>query len=192
MISGYRMTEFEIARSLPEFDKSDGAGADWQFMKFDESLTRADAPNSLLKLLSVAASLAFKIWRLWPPLRACAIAFGVILVGLLGWLCWKDWNAPIVSIGFGEPDESLWQLTRGDAALTVITIAAFGLLPSFARRILRWIDYRKTAYEITVGLAMGLLGWIAAQLHLLVFDKLYLWWGSQKRVLGSQGKTSKD
>jgi predicted acylesterase/phospholipase RssA len=186
MISGYRMTDFEIARSLPEFDKSDGAGADWQFMKFDESLTRADAPTSLLKLLSVAASLAFKIWRLWPLLRACAIAFGVILVGLLGWLCWKDWNAPIVSIGFGEPDESLWQLTRGDAALTVITMAAFALLPSFARRILRWIDYRKTAYEITVGVAMGLLGWIAAQFHLLVFDKLYLWWGSQKRVLGSR------
>ena len=192
MISGYRMTEFEIARSLPEFDKSDGAGADWQFMKFDESLTRADAPTSLLKLLSVAASLAFKIWRLWPPLRACAISFGVILVGLLGWLCWKNWNAPIVSIGFGEPGEGLWQLTRGDAALTVITIAVFGLLPAFARRILRWIDYRKTAYEITVGVAMGLLGWIAAQLHLLVFDKLYLWWGSQKRVLGSQGKTSKE
>jgi predicted acylesterase/phospholipase RssA len=186
MISGYRMTEFEIARSLPEFDKSDGAGADWQFMKFDESLTRADAPAPLLKLLSVAASLAFKIWRLWPPLRASAIAFGLILAGLLGWLCWKNWNAPIVSIGFGGSYKSLWQLTWGYAALTVITIAAFSLLPAFARSILRLIDYRKTAYEITVGVVMGLLGWIAAQLHLLVFDKLYLWWGSQKRMLKTQ------
>jgi hypothetical protein len=25
------------------------------------------------------------------------------------------------------------------------------------------VDYRKTAYEITVGVAMGLFGWIAAQ-----------------------------
>jgi len=39
---------------------------------------------------------------------------------------------------------------------------------------------------------MGLLGWIAAQLHLLVFDKLYLWWGSQKRLLGSHDKRSKE
>jgi hypothetical protein len=192
MISGYRMTEFEIARSLPEFDKSDGADADWQFMKFDESLTRAEAPAPLLKLLSVAASLAFKIWKLWPPLRACSIAFVVILAGLLGWLCWENWNAPLVSIGFGGPDNGLWPLTWGDAALTVITIVAFSMLPTFARNILRLIDYHKTAYELTVGVVMGLLGWIAAQLHLLVFDKLYLWWGSQKRLLGSQDKRSKE
>jgi predicted acylesterase/phospholipase RssA len=191
MISGYRMTEFEIARSLPEFDKSDGADADWQFMKFDESLTRAEAPALLLKLLSVAASLAFKIWRLWPPLRAFANAFGLILAGLLGWLCWENWNAPIVSIGFGGPDKSLWLLTWGDAAQTVITIVAFGLLPAFARGVLRLSDYRKTAYEITVGVMIGLFGWLFAQLHLLVFDKLYLWWGSQKRLLGSQNRNSK-
>jgi len=83
-------------------------------------------------------------------------------------------------------------LTWGDAALTVITIAAFRLLPAFARNILRLTDYRKTWYEITVGVVMGLLGWVAAQLHLLVFDKLYLWWGSQKRLLGSQNKRSKE
>jgi predicted acylesterase/phospholipase RssA len=192
MISGYRMTEFEIARSLPKFDKSDEAGEDWQFMKFDESLTRAEAPAPLLKLLSVAASLAFKIWRLWPPLLACAIAFGLILAVLLLWLCWKNWNAPIVSIGFGRPDNSPWLLTWGETALTAITIAVFSMLLSFARNVLRLIDYRKTAYEITVGVVMGLLGWIAAQLHLLVFDKLYLWWGSQKRLLGSHDKRAKE
>jgi hypothetical protein len=194
MISGYRMTEFEVARSLPEFDKSDvdGAAADWQFRKFDESLTLAEAPAPLLKLLSVAASLAFKIWRLWPPLRACAISFGLIFAGLLGWLCWENRNAPIVSVGFGGLDKNVWPLTWGDAALTLITLAAFSLLPSFARSILRLIDYRKTAYEITVGVGMGLLGWIAAQLHLLVFDRLYLWWGSQKRLLGSQDNRSEE
>jgi len=192
MISGYRMTEFEIARSLPEFDEADGAGVDWQFMKFDESLTRAEAPATLLKLLSVAGSLAFKIWKLWPPLRASAKAFGLILLGLLLWLCWENRNVPVVSIGFWGTDETLWRLTWGDAALTVITIAALGLLPTFARNILRLIDYRKTAYEITVGVVMGLLGWIAAQLHLLVFDKIYLWWGSQKRLLGSHDKRSKE
>jgi predicted acylesterase/phospholipase RssA len=192
MISGYRMTEFEIACSLPEFVKSDGVDEDWQFMKFDESLTLVEAPAPLLKLLSVAAFLAFKIWKLWPPLRAAAITFGLILLGLLLWLSLENRNAPIVSIGFGKSDNSLWRLTWGYTALTVITILAFNRLPSFARSILRLIDYRKTAYEITVGVVMGLLGWIAAQLHLLVFDKLYLWWGSQKRLLGSHDKRSKE
>ena len=183
MISGYRMTGFELARSLPELDKSGGAGVDWQFMKFDESLTRADVPALMLKLLSAAASLAFKIWKLWPPLRVCAIALGVVLAGMFGWLCWKNWNANIISFYFGEPDAIPRQLTWGEAAITVATIAAFSLLPAFTRNILRVVDYRKTAYEITVGVVMGLLGWIAAQLHLRVFDKLYLWWGSQKRLL---------
>jgi predicted acylesterase/phospholipase RssA len=192
MISGYRMTEFEMARRLPELDNSDGTAADWQFMKFDESLTRADAPASLLKLLSVAASLAFKIWRLWRPLGAFVIAVGVLLAGLFGWFCWKNWNASIISIDFGEADVSPWRLTWGEAAIAVATTAALSLLPAFARNILRVVDYRKTAYEITVGVAMGLFGWIAAQLHLRVFDKIYLWWGSEKRLLGSQNEIPKE
>jgi predicted acylesterase/phospholipase RssA len=196
MISGYRMTEFEIERSLPELNQSNradvapGSSVDWQFMKFDESLTRADLPAFMRKLLKVAASLAFKIWRLWRPLRACAIAFGITLAGLLGWLCWKNWNTPIFSIDFGEPDGSLWRLTWAAATTTAVTLGAFSLLPAFARNFLRLVDYRKTAYEITVGLAMGLLGWVAAQLHLRVFDKLYLWWGSQKRLLGRKDPQS--
>jgi predicted acylesterase/phospholipase RssA len=186
MISGYRMTGFELARRLPELDKSRGETVDWEFMKFDQSITRADAPASLLKLLSVAASLAFKIWRLWPPLSGVAVTLGAALIGLFGWFCWKNWNDPIVSItfgAFGEFDVSDWQVTWGEAAITVATTAVFGLLPAFARNILRILDYRKTAYEITVGVVMGLVGWIVAQLHLRVFDKLYLWWGSQKRML---------
>ena len=71
-------------------------------------------------------------------------------------------------------------------------MAVFSLLPAFARNILRLIDYRKTAYEITVGVVMGLLGWVAAQLHLRIFDKIYLWWGSQRRLLGTQDKLSKE
>jgi hypothetical protein len=191
MLSGYRMTGFELARCLPELDKSGREPAEWEFMKFDESLSRADAPASLLKLLSVASSLTFKIWRLWPPLSAFAITIGVVLAGLFGWFCWKNWNAPIISFDFGAPDKTLERLTWGGVAITAATTVAVSLLPAFARNILRVVDYRKTAYEITVGAAMGLLGWIAAQLHLRVFDKLYLWWGSQKRMLGTQNETSK-
>jgi predicted acylesterase/phospholipase RssA len=189
MISGYRMTGFELAQCLPELDKSDGKAAEWQFMEFDESLTRADPPASLLKLLSVASCLAFKIWKLWAPLKAFAICSGVALLGLFGWFCWNNWNIHIVSFDFGRPDETATQLTWGEAAITVATAVAASLLPAF---ILRVVNYRKTAYEIAVGLAMGALGWMAAQLHLRVFDKLYLWWGRHKRMLGTVNKTSEE
>jgi predicted acylesterase/phospholipase RssA len=190
MISGYRMTDFELRRSLPELYSPDVVAEDWQFMKMDEPLARDEVPSPLFKLLKVAASLAFKIWKLSCPLRVVSTVVAAVLLGLLLWYCLENWNNPIVSIEFGKPDGNLWQLTWGDAAITVATMVALSLLPAFARNILRLIDYRKTAYEITVGIVMGLLGWIAAQLHLLVFDRLYLWWGSQKRLLGSQNKIS--
>jgi len=115
-----------------------------------------------------------------------------VLVALLGWYCWENRNDHIVSIDFGKSGGRLLPLTWGDAAMTVAVISALSLAPAFARNILRLIDYRKTAYEIILGAAMSILGWLAAQLHLLVFDKLYLWWGSQKRLLGSQDKRSKE
>lgn len=190
MVSGYRMTEFEMKRSLPELDSSDEASVDWQFMKFDEQLAQADVPATIMKLLSVAAALAFKIWKLSRPLRVVAISLAAVLAGLLGWYCWENWNSPIVSIDFGRLDEKPCQLTWGYTALAVITMAAMSLLPAFARNILRFVDYRKTAYEVIVGAGMGILGWLVAQLHLRVFDRLFLWWGSQKRLLGSPNKMS--
>jgi hypothetical protein len=78
------------------------------------------------------------------------------------------------------------------AALTALIMVALNRLPAFVRTILRFVDYRKTAYEITVGASMGILGWIVAQVHLRIFDKLYLRWGSQTRLLNSQVKTPKD
>ncbi|MGH9755145.1 MAG: patatin-like phospholipase family protein, partial [Blastocatellia bacterium] len=184
MISGYRMTEFEIERSLPEFYSPDAATEDWQFMKLDKPLRQDQVPAPLFKLLKVAASLAFKIWKLSRLLRAISRVVAAVLVVLLCWYCWENWNKPIFSIYFGEPDGGFWRLTWGAAAKTVATIAALSLLPAFARNILRMVDYRKTAYELILGVGMSVIGWLAAQLHLLVFDKLYLRWGSQKRLLG--------
>jgi hypothetical protein len=192
MLSGYRMTWVELARRLPELDKSGAttATADWEFMKFDESLSRADTPAPMLRLLSVSASLWLKIWKLWRPLGAFANAAGLVVAGLFGWFCWKNWGASRVSINFGEPDMRPLRLTWGDSAIIASIIASLSLMPAAARNVLRLADYRKTPHEIIVGLAMGLLGWMVAQLHLRVFDKLYLWWGSQKRMLGTQDEPS--
>jgi predicted acylesterase/phospholipase RssA len=184
MISGYRMTGFEIERSLPELHSSNAATEDWQFMKLDEPLAQNEVPIPLSKLLKVAASLAFKIWKLSRLLLAGSIVAAAVLVVMLGWYCWENRHKPILSIGFGNSDGNLWQLTWGGAAMTVAAIALLSLAPAFARNILRLVDYRKTAYEIIMGAVMSVIGWLAAQLHLLVFDKWYLWWGSQKRLLG--------
>jgi predicted acylesterase/phospholipase RssA len=190
MISGYRMTEFEIKRSLKELYPPNATPEEWNFMKVDKLLTGNPVPERLSRLLEVASYLAFKIWRLSRLLKGCSITLLAVLIAALLWFCLKNRNIPIISIDFGNPDGYLWRLTWGDAALTAIAIAAFSVLPSFARNILRWIDYRKTAYKIIVDAGIGVIGWLAAQLHLRVFDKLYLWWGSQKRMLGTQDESS--
>jgi hypothetical protein len=183
-----RMTGFEIERSKLELDKS--GRADWRFMEFDEPIARADPPARMLKLLSVAASLAFKIWGLSRVLRVCAISLAFALGGLLIWYCLANWNTPIVTIDFGEMDDDPWLLTWGYVALTAIAIVIINRVPAFMRAVLSLADYRKTAYEITVGVVMSILGWIVAGLHLCIFDKLYLWWGSQKRMLGGKDSQS--
>jgi hypothetical protein len=144
----------------------------------------------MLKLLSVAASLAFKIWGLSRVLRVTAISMAVALGGLLTWYCLANWNDPIATIDFGEMDDDPWQLTWGYVALTAIAMVVINRVPAFVRTVLRLADYRKTAYEITVGVVMSILGWIVGGLHLFVFDKWYLRWGSQKRMLGSKDSQS--
>jgi hypothetical protein len=192
MISGYRMTGAEINRSLPEFYSPGAATEDWQFMKLDEPLAQKDVPAPLSRLLEAAASLAFKIWKLSRLLRAASIVLVAVLFVLLGWYCLENWNKPLVSIDFGNPGGSLWRLTWSDASKIAGTLLALILTPAFARKILRKFGYRKTTYEITMGAVMSLLGWLAAQMHLLVFDKLYLRWGSQKQLLGSKNKISEE
>ncbi len=183
MISGYRMTDHEIRRSLPGLYSPVAAVVDWQFMKLDDPLARREIPAPLSKLLEVAASLAFKIWKLSRSLHNASILAAAVLFVIFWWRCWESRNDTILSVDIGEPDGSLWRLTWGLVAKAIAVIVALVLAHVFARKLPRPLNYRKTAYEITVGLALSLFGWLAAQLHLLVFDKLYLWWGGQNRLL---------
>jgi predicted acylesterase/phospholipase RssA len=209
MISGYRMTGFELPRCLPDLNRSDAAslsrpasgatpnptarteGANWQFMKFDASLTHPEVSAPFLGLLSAASSLAFKIWLLSKTLRGVAIAFGILLFALLCWYGWENRANPIISVDLGAMGQHPWQFTWSEAAVAALAALAINRFPAFVRNVLRVLDYRKTAYDIAVGTGMSVIGWLAAGLHLLLFDKLYLWWGSQKRILGSQDDRSK-
>jgi predicted acylesterase/phospholipase RssA len=191
MVSGYRMTGFELPRALRALAEPNAPHADWWFMKFDDSLTRADSPSQLLKLLSVASGLAFKIWMLSRPLQISVFVLAAALAGLLGWYCWENWDKPIVTIALGEPGEDLWQLKWSYVAITVVTTLVMSRIPAFLRNVVRLVDYRKTAYEVAVGAGMGIVGWIAAALHLLVFDKWYLRWGRQERLIAPENASAR-
>ena len=48
--------------------------------------------------------------------------------------------------------------------------------------------YKDTAERIGISIGMGVLGWLVALIHLLVFDRLYLGRGRLSRIAGIQAK----
>ena len=162
MTSGYRMTGKEFPAELVEgLGTIDYGPANWQFLAIEEELNGATVKGRDLKqLLEAASCRAFKIWKLNPLLRRLArvLALGVFL--LLLWVCWTWWSTSLLSVGM--------------VASAVATVVAGMLL---GPTIVRVIRYRKTLAEVGVGFGLGFAGFLAARLHLLIFDPLYLKYG---------------
>ena len=57
---------------------------------------------------------------------------------------------------------------------------------------MRLVQYRKTLSDIAIGIGMGLFGFLAARLHVHVFDRLYLHLGKQTEEPASTTSSSSD
>jgi hypothetical protein len=80
---------------------------------------------------------------------------------------------------------------RDSVALKNITVGAVGIaLLTFiltqaatmvlGKNVMRVVQFRNTLIHVAIGIAMALLGWLIARLHLHVFDKMFLSRGSLK------------
>lgn len=193
MLSGYLMTEQETqrlnqeARALNEGSPlADGAdtwgGFDvnagrshWAFLdpELERIMGKPEDSSDLRRRdlgrqLEVGAACAFKVWHLIPSLRLTALALGgASAVGLL-WLLFSNWNE---DIGLGN-----WKL--GHLAVTLILLLAGSLAPA-----LRWLTPEKAMRSWALKLGLAVFGWLAANLHLRVFDPIYLRRGKLKRLL---------
>ena len=132
--------------------------------------------REMMRHLGVSSMAAFKIWKLSKPLQLTAFVLAAALVGALLWAWWSppDYR-PFASL-FGWLAE---QLTVSHLMLTALTILSGFILVSLlgagaAQQIQRTVKWRETLGRIGVALGVGVLGWIFAQLHLRVFDRLFL------------------
>jgi hypothetical protein len=123
-----------------------------------------------MTLLAASNSLAFKIWKLSHPLKYLGW-FVIIALVASGWACvrWSDY--PL--------------LTPGRIGIAVLFAA---LTAAVGNRLVRIIRYKDTVRQIAIGVGMGILGWIAAAVHLLIFDRMYLRRGRLRRIEKLQGK----
>jgi hypothetical protein len=130
-----------------------------------------DAHDRLMELLAGSSSLAFKVWKLSRTLR---ITGKVLLVMLaLAYL------AGCVKLLTEKPT-----IFR-PASLGAAGLAVAGILVATATlRNLRFpgVGIAGALLRVTTGLGMGLLGWIAAWIHLAFFDPWYLRLGKAEHL----------
>lgn len=184
MASAYRMTaqQFDEKKSVDGFPPPANPEP-WRFLAVDDAMKPGpdhEKPRKHLeRLLDASGSLAFKIWSLWRPLIVLKWALlAALLVGIV-WLFWDKWNENILP-------EKLTSLTFESIALIVLTTLGVAVLAAavnalvgkkHGKNVMRVIQWRDTLKSIATGVGMSLAGFLAARLHLHVFDPLYLWYG---------------
>ncbi|MCI0488991.1 MAG: patatin-like phospholipase family protein [Blastocatellia bacterium] len=167
MVSGYQMTEYSFPKRIPGLELSTAARVEWRFLAAQKPIQTPTPDGKLTRLLEVAASLVFRIWKLSTPLKRGATAVGGLLaIGAIFWILSRWWG-------------TTWLTFVIASAVIVMLLVGAPLM----RRLVRAITRQKTAAEVALGLGFAVIGFAVARLHLHVFDKLYLRWGRASKLL---------
>jgi hypothetical protein len=163
MTSGYRMTELEFANSVRGFPISNALHP-WTFLAIEQPMKQrlgCEAENAdLARLLDIGKNAAFKIWYLSRPLQVTAAIAGLIALIAASWWAVANWSLHLLTVG----------------VIAAPVFAAFaGLI--VGKTVTRVVRYRETLGRIALGLGLALFGWLIAGIHLLIFDKWFLWRG---------------
>ena len=157
MTSGYRMAEVEFEHQFDDLPPANGQKPNWPFLQVEESMKDEKKSPEMLELLKVAGNTALKIWLLKKPLKVAGIIIGLaaLVAFLLASLKWPSF--PLITFGMIG------------ASLLFFIIGLF-----VGKTILHIVRFRETFTQIIIGVAMALVGWVLARIHLHVFDKWYL------------------
>ena len=157
MTSGYRMAEVEFEHQFESLPQANDTPPNWRFLQVEESMKDEEKSQDMLELLKVAGNTALKIWLLSKPLKVAGMIIALAAVIVFLTACFK-WRAlPLITLGM-----------IGSALLVFIAGLFVG------KTILRIVNFRETLSQIVIGIAMALVGWLLARLHLHVFDPLFL------------------
>lgn len=166
MASAYRMTDhaFRTGKCVEGYTLP-AREENWDFLAVEDDMKGAgERYERLMKLLGVSGSLAFRIWKLKRSLKALAFVLAALLVAVTAWLLWKYQDREVVkAITIGAVG-----LFIASAVLTTLATMVVG------KTVMRVVRLRETLIRAALGLFVGVLGWVAAWLHLLVFDRMFL------------------
>jgi predicted acylesterase/phospholipase RssA len=186
MASGYLMTEGEF-RVLQREHRASGAigtwgdflvdapRGRWPFLRLADLMRQppdsADCRRRDLGLqLCAGSGVFFKVWALVPWLRAVATGGAVALAVLVTVLLFTTWKSPLPA--------PHWDVTVGQAVAAMVLLVASTVYP-----VLKWLTPRHAVRGYVGKAAVALAGWVASNVHLRVFDPIYLQRGRLRRLL---------
>ncbi|HKG13991.1 MAG TPA: tetratricopeptide repeat-containing protein [Pyrinomonadaceae bacterium] len=186
MTSAYRMTEHAFAdgKCVEGFDPN-VAPVEWEFLSVEGGMKGVGKSYQYVKrLLGVSNVLAFKIWKLRKGLQwtAFGLAAAALVLGI--WAAVAFYDSVLVKA-----------ITVGAVALFVLTLALTALGTALVgKKLMKVIRLRETLIRAAVGFGVGIVGWIAAAIHLIIFDPMFLREGSfenYRRRFAPDGPRSK-
>lgn len=181
MSDGYLMAEklIDASRLVPlSLATPTASKADWKFLDIIDYLAKPQKDPRFRQQLEVGGSLVFKVWQLLPWLKWSAVL--VLASGLFLLVRFLVANAgkpvPFVASLFEQV------ATYGALAITLLMLAAYGLLYLLPSS-LRWVaSLQSLPRRLLLRVIAVSLGWLVVWIHLLIFDKLFLWQGKVARL----------
>ncbi|HEU4837171.1 MAG TPA: patatin-like phospholipase family protein [Pyrinomonadaceae bacterium] len=209
MTSGYRMTEFQFKQEkcVEEFFEPPQPEP-WKFLEIEDFMRDSGKGNKYLKkLLTAGSSGAFKVWQIDPILKNLArIVLVLIFIALVG-LIYTWWTTPVpdavaqrvtdITTSSATAVKGLTFQKVGHYVYSVVVMmlvigllarvltALFGTFVSqHAIMLVRWKD---TLQRIALGLIISTIGFVAAALHVYIFDRRFLSLGTLQKVKDKNG-----
>lgn len=209
MTSAYRMTEFQIKQEKSVEDVAEPTQSEpWKFLEIEDYMRGSGKGNKYLKkLLAVGANGAFKVWQIDPVLKnLLRIALVLIAVTIVA-LVYSWWTTPVPAVVAQRVTDVTTASATAVTGLTfqkvvsyiydaIVMMLVFGVLAKVltmlfgtfvsehAIGLVRWKD---TVRRIAIGLIVSTIGFVAAVLHVYIFDRRFLSLGTLQKVKDKNG-----
>ncbi len=211
MTSSYRMTEYQFKyQNCVEGFKAPVKDEEWKFLEIEDSM-RGTGPQYeyLKKLLAAGSNLAFKVWHIDPVLkyglRGFLLVLALAIAVLLGPGVYRWWSNPLPDSVAGQGVRVLgWlagKLQNFAQVLSTVTlrqivfalastyglyiaarIAASFMHDELGRDLLFVVRWKDNLKRLILAVFISTFGFVAAVLHLYIFDRRFLTLGRLETV----------
>jgi predicted acylesterase/phospholipase RssA len=215
MTSGYCMTEHQLNTGKCVEGLTKTSRGVWKFLEIEQYMKgegeeyegEGKGYKYLKQLLSAGSSLAFKVWQFDPLLKNLARASFFLIIAAIIAATYFWWSSPlpdsVVQRGTGFLDTlalSLKTLTPQKVVTWLIWLIGSFVALYLLARLLTWlfgmfiaenvmllVRWKDTVRRIAIACIVSTFGWVAAVIHLYIFDKRFLSLSTLEKIKQKNG-----